>query len=168
MPPDFHRKAEAFLVFQGDKIHLSTIKSEIPPGLPFPKGGEPLYMPSIKNPTFPPLKKGRCEKNDLSLFPVIPAKAGIQCFQKFANFLDPGFHRGDDLNSIFSHLQREKGGFDGSANLGSVSDIQISAKNRRGPRTPSASYFLDQTHPVGLAKPASLQAPLAGPDGKSS
>jgi hypothetical protein len=51
------------------------------------------------------LAKGRCEKNDLSLFPVIPAKAGIQCFQNFANFLDPGFHRGDDLNSIFSHLQ---------------------------------------------------------------
>jgi len=42
-----------------------------------------------------PLEGGRCEKIDLSLFYVIPAKAGIQCFQSFTNFLDPGFHRGD-------------------------------------------------------------------------
>jgi hypothetical protein len=52
---------------------------------------------------------GRCEKIDLSLFPIIPAKAGIQCFQSLANFLDPGFHRGGDLNSIFSHLRGTKG-----------------------------------------------------------
>jgi len=28
---------------------------------------------------------------------VIPAKAGIQCFQKLMNDLDPGFRRGDDF-----------------------------------------------------------------------
>jgi hypothetical protein len=28
-------------------------------------------------------------------FLVIPAKAGIQCFQIVTNSLDPGFHRGD-------------------------------------------------------------------------
>jgi len=43
----------------------------------------------------PPLVKGRCEKIDLVLFHVIPAKAGIQCFQGVTNWLDPGFHRGD-------------------------------------------------------------------------
>jgi hypothetical protein len=37
---------------------------------------------------------------------VIPAKAGIQFFQWLSNLLDPGFHRGDGQNSIFSHLQR--------------------------------------------------------------
>jgi hypothetical protein len=37
----------------------------------------------------------RGEKIDLVLFRVIPAKAGIQCFQEFTNCLDPGFHRGD-------------------------------------------------------------------------
>jgi hypothetical protein len=42
-----------------------------------------------------PLDGGRCEKIDLVLFHVIPAKAGIQCFQILSNFLDPGFHRGD-------------------------------------------------------------------------
>jgi len=41
------------------------------------------------------LEGGRCEKIDLVLFHVIPAKAGIQCFQGFTNLLDPGFHRGD-------------------------------------------------------------------------
>jgi hypothetical protein len=30
-------------------------------------------------------------------FFVIPAKAGIQCFQVVVNCLDPGFHRGDDF-----------------------------------------------------------------------
>jgi hypothetical protein len=48
-------------------------------------------------------------KRAKSLFPVIPAKvprqardpelvewAGIQCLRSIANFLDPGFHRGDD------------------------------------------------------------------------
>ena len=28
---------------------------------------------------------------------VIPAKAGIQCFQKLMTALDPGFRRGDDF-----------------------------------------------------------------------
>jgi hypothetical protein len=43
-----------------------------------------------------PFDGGRCEKIDLSLFYVILAKAGIQCFQSLTDFLDPGFHRGDD------------------------------------------------------------------------
>jgi len=30
-------------------------------------------------------------------FFVIPAKAGIQCFQKLITDLDPGFRRGDDF-----------------------------------------------------------------------
>jgi hypothetical protein len=48
-------------------------------------------------PTLPsPLRGGGCEKICLGLFPVIPAKAGIQYFQAFKNRLDPGFHRGDD------------------------------------------------------------------------
>jgi hypothetical protein len=33
-------------------------------------------------------------------FPVIPAKAGIQCFQAVANHLDSGFHRSDDFLRI--------------------------------------------------------------------
>ena len=36
---------------------------------------------------FPPLEKGGCEKIDLVLFQVIPAKAGITCFQSVSNFL---------------------------------------------------------------------------------
>jgi hypothetical protein len=44
---------------------------------------------------FPSLA-GRCEKIGLHLFPVIPAKAGIHYFQALNNFLDPGFHRGDE------------------------------------------------------------------------
>jgi hypothetical protein len=56
-----------------------------------------------------PRKRGRCEKIDLGLFHVIPAKAGIQCFQSLANFLDPGFHWGDGVNSIFSHLRGRAG-----------------------------------------------------------
>jgi len=31
------------------------------------------------------------------LFSVIPAKAGIQCFQRLITDLDPGFRRGDDF-----------------------------------------------------------------------
>ena len=54
----------------------------------------------VKIPPRPPFDKGKVGKNDLSLFPVIPAKAGIQCFQKLSNFLDPGFHRGDEPNQI--------------------------------------------------------------------
>jgi len=44
------------------------------------------------------------------LFHVIPAKAGIQCFQGGKNALDPGFHRGDEYSVIFSHLPFFKGG----------------------------------------------------------
>jgi hypothetical protein len=45
---------------------------------------------------FSPYEGGRCEKIDLVLFGVIPAKAGIQVFQGLTNLLDPGFHRGDE------------------------------------------------------------------------
>jgi hypothetical protein len=37
------------------------------------------------SPSNPPLKKGSCEKIDLVLFGVIPAKAGIQVFQGLTN-----------------------------------------------------------------------------------
>jgi len=37
------------------------------------------------------------QKNTGILFSVIPAKAGIQSFQKFMPDLDPGFRRGDDF-----------------------------------------------------------------------
>jgi hypothetical protein len=49
----------------------------------------------IQNTLPSPFDGGRCEKIDLGLFHVIPAKAGIQFFQGLTNFLDPGFHRGD-------------------------------------------------------------------------
>jgi hypothetical protein len=56
-----------------------------------------------------PRKRGRCEKIGSVLFHVIPAKAGIQCFQGISNCLDPGFHRGDGINLIFSHLRGRAG-----------------------------------------------------------
>jgi hypothetical protein len=59
------------------------------------------------------LQKGRCKKIALIPFLVIPAKAGIQYLSGLRNFLDPGFHRGDDLDQIFSHLQGDEGGFNG-------------------------------------------------------
>jgi hypothetical protein len=34
-------------------------------------------------------------------FPVIPAKAGIQCFQAVADHLDSGFHRSDLFLVLF-------------------------------------------------------------------
>ena len=37
-------------------------------------------------------------------FSVIPAEAGIQKFQWVTKTLDPGFHRGDGQNSIYSQL----------------------------------------------------------------
>ena len=37
-----------------------------------------------------------------------------------------------------------------------------------GTTRPRLSRKIDQTHPVGLASPATLQAPLAGPEGNSS
>ncbi len=51
----------------------------------------------------------RCEKIGLRPFPVIPAQAGIQDFQALKDFLDPGFHRGDDKKAIFSHLSPRRG-----------------------------------------------------------
>jgi len=36
-------------------------------------------------------------KSQKKPFFVIPAKAGIQCFQKLMTGLDPGFRRGDDF-----------------------------------------------------------------------
>jgi len=53
-----------------------------------------LHSAFHPHPTLPP-RAGRCEKIDSVLFYVIPAKAGIQCFQGVTNLLDPGFHRGD-------------------------------------------------------------------------
>jgi hypothetical protein len=38
----------------------------------------------------PASKRGRCEKIGLPHFSVIPAEAGIQYFQVFKKFLDPG------------------------------------------------------------------------------
>jgi hypothetical protein len=32
-------------------------------------------------------------------FPVIPAEAGIQCFQGLQEPLDPGFHRGENMKA---------------------------------------------------------------------
>jgi len=55
---------------------------------------------------------------DLVLLHVIPAKAGIQCPQDLTNLLDPGFHRGDDQDSIFSHLQGDRGDFGGIFSTG--------------------------------------------------
>ena len=54
----------------------------------------------MNNPSFPWI----CEKIDPVSRHVIPAKAGIQRFLGVTNQLDPGFHRGDGLNPIFSHL----------------------------------------------------------------
>jgi hypothetical protein len=57
------------------------------PKLPIPpKAGSEI-------PLHPP---GPVKKSGFGSFPVIPAKAGIQYFLSFKNFLDPGFHRGDD------------------------------------------------------------------------
>jgi hypothetical protein len=52
----------------------------------------------------PPPYLRNCEKIGSGPFLVIPSKAGIQCFRSFMNFLDPGFHRGDGVNIIFSQI----------------------------------------------------------------
>ena len=78
-------------------------------------------------------------------FFVIPVKTGIQLFQ---HVLDPGFRRGDGKDDFLGIHQKLVFKFSGKGRGG------------KGPQ--------NQTHPVGLAKPASLQAPLAGPEGKSS
>jgi len=55
--------------------------------------GNPLTVfGSTASPCIDELAKSR-----KSLFSVIPAKAGIQCFKSLMNSLDPGFHRGDDF-----------------------------------------------------------------------
>jgi hypothetical protein len=59
-----------------------------------------LVRPDIEFRNFP----CSCEKIGLVLFHVIPEKAGIQCFHRATNTLDPGFHRGDEYSAIFSHL----------------------------------------------------------------
>jgi hypothetical protein len=41
-------------------------------------------------------------------FPVIPAKAGIQCFQAVADHLDSGFHRSDFTNSSYIEYQKSR------------------------------------------------------------
>ena len=47
-----------------------------------------------------------CEKMVVASLAVIPAEAGIQKGQRLTKTLDPGFHRGDGQNSIFSQLLR--------------------------------------------------------------
>jgi hypothetical protein len=47
-------------------------------------------------------------RNRKRRFSVIPAKAGIQYFETVANFLDPGFHRGDDFLRRHNPLIPEK------------------------------------------------------------
>jgi hypothetical protein len=58
----------------------------------------------------PPSSPKSCEKIGLVVLHVIPAKAGIQCFDIVTNTLDPGFHRGDEYSAIFLHLPFRKGG----------------------------------------------------------
>ena len=67
-------------------------------------------MPQLRG-FYPPLANGRRENIDSVLYNVIPAKAGIQRFQGFTNWLDPGFHRGDGWNLIFPHLRGARGDF---------------------------------------------------------
>ena len=44
-------------------------------------------------------------KSQKIAFPVIPAKAGIQCFRMVMTGLDPGFRRGDDFLRVHQSLQ---------------------------------------------------------------
>jgi hypothetical protein len=44
-------------------------------------------------------------KSQKTSFFVIPAKAGIQCFQKLITDLDPGFRRGDDFLRVSQDYQ---------------------------------------------------------------
>jgi hypothetical protein len=50
------------------------------------------------------LRVRTCEKIGRGQPHVIPAKAGIQKFQQVTKPLDPGFHRGDEQDSILSHV----------------------------------------------------------------
>jgi hypothetical protein len=95
-------------------VTMGWFEKPLHESLPAPQREKRLFTGIQRIPRpFPPLKKGRWKKIDLVLFRVIPAKAGIQCFQSLSNFLDPGLHRGDGQNSIFSQLQGDKGGFNG-------------------------------------------------------
>jgi len=67
------------------------------------KGVQGKLLQAVKNSLPPPLALPEGLKKWVGLRFVIPAKAGIQSFQSVTNFLDPGFHRGDGSNSIFSH-----------------------------------------------------------------
>jgi hypothetical protein len=52
----------------------------------FPKSPQDFTFGDLCSPPQPsPSEGGRCEKNDLTLFHVIPAKAGIQRFQGLTN-----------------------------------------------------------------------------------
>ncbi len=48
-------------------------------------------------PVLPLINNDSLVKSQKTSFFVIPAKAGIQCFQKLMTDLDPGFRRGDDF-----------------------------------------------------------------------
>jgi len=84
---------------------------------------------------------GRCEKIELILFHLIPAKAGIQCFQSFNNFLDPGFHPAMSGTKIqFFHTFRVREG---------------------GPPSPNwQRYCLLHSTPSASPKPAGLVCSL--------
>jgi hypothetical protein len=67
----------------------------IPLTLPSPSRGEGEHN-KIRRETPSPLRGEGVQKIGFRPFPVIPAEAGIQYFQTVKDFLDPGFHRGDD------------------------------------------------------------------------
>ena len=68
---------------------------------------EPLLTKPISE--IPPNPPEGVKKLVCVLFPSFLAEAGIQYFQDVKNFLDPGFHRGDDLKAIFTQLPFPKG-----------------------------------------------------------
>ncbi len=65
----------------------------------FPSKGssDPLTKMDSKRSLF---KLAGLVKSQKIPFPVIPAKAGIQCFQAVADHLESGFHRSDDFLRI--------------------------------------------------------------------
>jgi hypothetical protein len=77
-----------------------------------------LYSKS--RPPCPPFLKGSCEKIDLVLFHVIPAKAGIQCFQSITNLLAPGACPG--LDPGFTGVTAEKHFFHTIRGVGRISE----------------------------------------------
>ena len=76
-----------------------------------------------------PREKGKCEKIDRVPFHVIPAQSAIQCFLKYWQITGPRFHRGDDLNSMFSQLQGRVRGF---GKIGLEEDLSARPKNQGG------------------------------------